>query len=208
MLLEAKGLSYSYETLLFEDLNLSLKAGSSLAIKGSSGSGKSTLLHILSSLLEPKAGEVFFNLKSIYKENEKSRLKIRRDDFGIIFQTHYLFKGFSAFENIELASILSGKDIDYDICEKLGIAHLLANKVTKLSGGEQQRISIARVLCKRPKIIFADEPTGNLDLKNAKNVMEILLEYTKSHNAGLVFVTHDDHLARFCDESLVLSEGF
>lgn len=181
-----------------------MQKGQSLAIKGASGSGKSTLLHILSSLLPPHEGEVFFNETSIYKQDEKSRLKIRRDDFGIIFQTHYLFKGFSAYENVELSSILSGKPLDMGICKDLGIEHLLLNKVSRLSGGEQQRISIARVLCKKPKVIFADEPTGNLDLNNAKNVMQILLDYTKSHNAGLIFVTHDEQLASYCDEQFVL----
>ncbi|EDK22449.1 ABC transporter family protein [Campylobacter jejuni subsp. jejuni 305] len=132
--------------------------------------------------------------------DENERLKIRRYDFGIIFQTHYLFKGFSALENIELASVLSGQDLDEKILKRLGIDTLLHQKIGKLSGGQQQRVSIARVLCKKPKIIFADEATGNLDFDNAKNVIELLISYVKENDAALFFVTHDSKLASFCDK--------
>lgn len=205
MLLNAKELSFSYDTLLFSKLNLSLDEGESLAIRGASGCGKSTLLHILSSLLKPFKGQVFYKDQDIYALSEDERLLIRRLDFGIIFQSHYLFKGFLAYENIELASILSGQEIDLNICEELGILSLIENKITKLSGGEQQRTSIARVLCKKPRLIFADEPTGNLDPKNAINVMKILKTYVQKQGAALVFITHDEYLASFCDKELLLS---
>ncbi len=201
-LLKAENLSHSFDYPLFENLNLSLKAGSSLAVQGSSGCGKSTLLHILSTLLKPNSGKVYYQNKSIYQISENERLKIRRLDFGIIFQAHYLFKGFSAFENIELASVLSGLDLDEEILKKLGIDTLLNQKVSKLSGGQQQRVSIARMLCKKPKIIFADEPTGNLDNLNALNVMQILKDYIKAYDAALLFITHDEKLASQCDELL------
>ncbi|MBC5857418.1 ABC transporter ATP-binding protein [Campylobacter jejuni] len=199
-LLRAENLSHSFDYPLFEGLNLTLKAKDCIAIQGSSGCGKSTLLHILSSLLTPKKGEVFFRDSSLYRMNENERLKIRRYDFGIIFQTHYLFKGFSALENIELASVLSGQDLDEKILKRLGIDTLLHQKIGKLSGGQQQRVSIARVLCKKPKIIFADEATGNLDFDNAKNVIELLISYVKENDAALFFVTHDSKLANFCDK--------
>lgn len=199
-LLRAENLGHSFDYPLFENLNLTLNAKDCIAIQGSSGCGKSTLLHILSTLLNPNLGEVFFNNQSLYKISENEKLKIRRYDFGIIFQTHYLFKGFSALENIELASVLSGQDLDERILKKLGIDKLLGQKIGKLSGGQQQRVSIARVLCKKPKIIFADEATGNLDFENAQNVIELLISYAKENNAALFFVTHDVKLAEFCDK--------
>ncbi len=199
-LLRAENLGHSFDYPLFENLNLTLNAKDCIAIQGSSGCGKSTLLHILSTLLNPNLGEVFFNNQSLYKISENEKLKIRRYDFGIIFQTHYLFKGFSALENIELASVLSGQNLDERILKKLGIDKLLGQKIGKLSGGQQQRVSIARVLCKKPKIIFADEATGNLDFENAQNVIELLISYAKENNAALLFVTHDVKLAEFCDK--------
>lgn len=204
-LLRAENLSQSFDYPLFKNLNLSLKAKDCIAIQGSSGCGKSTLLYILASLLQPKSGQIFYSQKNLYALNENERLQIRRYDFGIIFQTHYLFKGFSALENIELASVLSGQNLDERILKNLGIYELLHQKIGKLSGGQQQRVSIARVLCKKPKIIFADEATGNLDFENAKNVIELLINYAKENNAVLFFVTHDSKLASFCDKTYTLS---
>lgn len=204
-MLKASNLSHSYDYLLFDKLNLHFKQSTSTAILGSSGCGKSTLLHILSTMLKPDNGEVFYNGQNLYTLSEDERLKIRRYDFGIIFQQHYLFKGFSAYENIELASILSKNTLDNEILQKLGIDKLLKNKATKLSGGEQQRVSIARVLCKKPKVIFADEATGNLDFANANNVINILNDYVKENNALFIFVTHDEKLASLCDNQIKLN---
>ncbi|QWU79879.1 ABC transporter ATP-binding protein [Campylobacter novaezeelandiae] len=204
-LLRAEKITHSFDYPLFKDLDLNIYPKDCIAIQGSSGCGKSTLLHILSSLLKPNNGNVFYKNQNLYDINEKEKIKIRRYEFGIIFQTHYLFKGFSTLENIELASILSGYELDKVLLEKLGIAKLLNQKITKLSGGQQQRVSIARVLCKKPKIIFADEATGNLDFDNAKNVIEILIDYVKENNAALFFVTHDNQLAKFCDKTYILN---
>ena len=199
-LLKADNISHSFDYPLFENLSLSVKEGNCIAIQGSSGCGKSTLLHILSTLLKPNSGRVLFQNQDIYNLSQKQRLEIRRNSFGIIFQTHYLFKGFSALENIELASILSKIDLDKEILKNLGIQELVLKKIGKLSGGQQQRVSIARVLCKKPKIIFADEATGNLDKDNAQNVINILKDYVRKNKAALLFVTHDDKLASLCDE--------
>ncbi|WP_139471165.1 ABC transporter ATP-binding protein [Campylobacter armoricus] len=199
-LLKAENLSHGFDIPLFNNLNLSLNAKDCIAIQGSSGCGKSTLLHILSTLLKPQSGKVFYNNQDLYSLKDEILLKIRRKDFGIIFQMHYLFKGFLVFENIELASILSNQNIDYELLKKLDIADLMNQKITRLSGGQQQRVSIARVLSKKPKIIFADEATGNLDFKNALNVIDILISYAKENNAALVFVTHDQELAKKCDK--------
>lgn len=204
-LLRAEQISHHFDYPLFENLNLVLNSKDCIAIQGSSGCGKSTLLHILSSLLKPKNGAVFYKNQKLYDLSENTRVKIRRYDFGIIFQTHYLFKGFTAFENIELASILSGENLDEELLKQLGINKLLNQRIGKLSGGQQQRVSIARVLCKKPKIIFADEATGNLDFDNAKNVIELLISYAKKNDAALFFVTHDSKLASFCDKTYILN---
>ena len=203
-MLQAQNLSHSFEYPLFSEVNLDIKPASTTAIVGASGSGKSTILHILSTLLKPKSGQVIYNGKSLYSLSDDGLLNIRRREFGIIFQAHYLFRGFSAGENIELASILSGQKIDENILKRLGISELLSQKASELSGGQQQRISIARVLAKKPKIIFADEPTGNLDSNTASEVMSVLKEYVKETNSALVLVTHDERLANQMDALFVL----
>ena len=199
-LLKSVGLKHSFDYTLFENLNLTLLSKQSLAILGVSGCGKSTLLHILSTLLEPDEGEVFYKNISLYSQNIDEKLKIRRHDFGIIFQSHYLFKGFSAYENIELSTILTKQKIDNELFKKLKIENILNQKVGELSGGQQQRVSIARVLSKKPSIIFADEPTGNLDKDTANDVMSTLFNYIKNTNSGLILVTHDEKIASNCDE--------
>ncbi|ABK81877.1 ABC transporter ATP-binding protein [Campylobacter fetus] len=205
-MLKAVNLSHKFDYPLFNDLNLEIFPSTTTAITGVSGSGKSTILHILSTLLKPVGGEVIYNEKSIYNINESELLKIRRLDFGIIFQAHYLFKGFNAYENIELANILSGHKIDTELLEKLKIDHVINQKIGELSGGQQQRVSIARVMSKKPRIIFADEPTGNLDKNTANEVMNVIFDYVKNENAALVLVTHDESLASRCDDIFLLQD--
>ena len=197
-LLSAKNLSHTFEYELFNDVSLDLQKNESIAIIGVSGSGKSTLLHILSTLLKPDNGSVDILGNDISTLKNKALAKIKRDDLGLVFQSHYLFKGFSAYENLELSAILAQKNIDNELLKKLDIYDCIKQKVTELSGGQQQRVSIARVLTKQPRIIFADEPTGNLDKKTANRVMDLFFEYIKEHNAGLVLVTHDETLAFKC----------
>lgn len=204
-MLKALNLSHKFDYLLFNDINLDIRPATTTAIMGVSGSGKSTILHILSTLLSPTDGEVIYNDKSLYKLNSDELLKIRRYDFGIIFQAHYLFKGFNSFENIELATILSGQKINLNILKALKIDKVINQKIGELSGGQQQRVSIARVLAKNPKIIFADEPTGNLDQTTAKEVMSVIFDYVKANNAALVLVTHDKDIAQLCDIKYQLS---
>ncbi len=194
-LLEAKALEKSFDYQLFKELSLTLYTKQSVAVMGRSGTGKSTLLHILSTLLKPDSGEVLISGENIYKQKREQLEAIRRTKVGIIFQSHYLFKGLTAYENIETATLLAGTKIDKSIFEMLEIDHVINNKVSDLSGGQQQRVSIARVLSKKPKIIFADEPTGNLDKETANVVMEALNSYILSHDAALFLVTHDQTIA-------------
>jgi len=211
LLLQANNISHEFDYELFKNITLSLKKQESIAIIGMSGSGKSTFLNILSSLLNPCSGEIIYNNQDLYSLKQKKLLHIRRKDFGIIFQAHYLFRGFTANENLDIATLLSEKEISQDLLRDLKIDHVLSQGVGELSGGQQQRLSIARVMTKKPKIIFADEPTGNLDKDTADIVINTLLNYIHDNNAGLILVTHETDIAMKCDkvyklEDLILRE--
>ena len=197
-LLSAQNLSQSFEYELFSNVSLELNEKDSIAIIGMSGSGKSTLLHVLSSLLKPDSGTVSIFDENIYEMKLKKLAQIKRDDLGLVFQSHYLFKGFSGLENLEVATILSKQKVDENLLDRLNISDVINQKVTELSGGQQQRISIARVLTKKPKILFVDEPTGNLDKATASEVMKLFFEYIDEQNAGMILVTHDEELAYEC----------
>lgn len=195
-MLVAKNLSFAYDRPILENVSLELGTGETLSIMGVSGSGKSTLLHILSGFQKPQSGEVMIFGNAIYHLSADKLLALRRNDIGIIFQSHYLFSGFNAQENLEVASLLSGEKIDHELLSLFGILEILPQNIGTLSGGQQQRLSIARILTKRPKIIFADEPTGNLDRETAFSVMELLFDYVKLTQSLLVFATHDPILAK------------
>jgi len=197
-LLSAQNLSHTFEYELFNRVSLELNSKESIAIIGASGSGKSTLLHILSTLLKPDSGTVSILGDDISTLKKAKLAKLKRDSLGLIFQSHYLFKGFSAYENLEVAAMLSKKPIEDELLKRLKILEPINQKVTELSGGQQQRVSIARVLTKKPKIIFADEPTGNLDKQTAYEVMELFFEYIEENEAGMILVTHDEELAYMC----------
>ncbi|MBN2722265.1 MAG: ABC transporter ATP-binding protein, partial [Campylobacterales bacterium] len=154
--------------------------------------------------LTPKKGEVTLLDQRIDELSSSQIDQMRRFELGMIFQFHHLFKGMKAIENIEIATILSNSTVDMALLKKLEIASLVDQKTSELSGGQQQRVSIARVLSKKPKIIFADEPTGNLDKETANLVMNVLKDYVKKENAGLVIVTHDYDVAKMCDKIFVL----
>ncbi len=198
MILSATGVSHTFEHTLFDGLDISLDGGEAMSIMGVSGSGKSTLLNILSTFLLPQRGSVELFGKDIYAIPQKEQLEIRRNELGVIFQSHYLFRGFSGYENIEVASLLSGRQIEDSLLELFGIKDVIYQNVGTLSGGQQQRVSIARVLTKKPKIIFADEPTGNLDKESAGSVMDAIFEYVALSRAVLILATHDRELALRC----------
>jgi len=205
-LLEVKDVSHNFDYPLFKDINLTLNQNETIAIIGVSGSGKSTLLNIFSSLLIPNKGEVYYNNENIFNLSKNELLQIRRKDFGIIFQAHYLFRGFNADENLKISELLSGQAVDENLLESLKIDHVMKQGIGELSGGQQQRLSCARVMAKKPKIIFADEPTGNLDTQTASEVMNVLFDYVKDNDAGLIIVTHEEDIAYKCDKVYKLDE--
>jgi len=205
-LLHITHISHHFDLELYRDVELRLESSHSAAILGRSGSGKSTLLHHCSTFLQPSEGSVILLGKDIYTLKDAQIERLRRYELGIIFQFHYLFKGMSAMENIEVATMLAGEEIDEALLEKLEISEVMGQKISELSGGQQQRVSIARVLSKKPKVIFADEPTGNLDKETANLVMDVLLDYIYREEAGLLLVTHDEEMAGRCDESYRLED--
>jgi len=206
ILLQAKGISHTFDYPIFSEIDFTLKQNETIAIIGSSGCGKSTLLNILCSLLKPNSGKVFYKNTEIFNLSQKKLLELRRDIFGIVFQAHYLFRGFTAKENLKIAEFLNDKIIDMELMKTLKIDHVLSQGIGELSGGQQQRLSIARILTKRPKVIFADEPTGNLDKNTAKEVMEVLFKYIAYEKAGMILVTHEEDLANLCDKIYRINE--
>lgn len=205
-ILNTHSLAHRFEYPLFDHVDLTLYEGETMAIVGESGSGKSTLLHILSTLLKPNEGEVRLLDKDIYSLKNRDLVALRRDELGMIFQSHYLFKGFSGYENLEVSSILANEPIDEGLLKRLGLSEVIKQKVTELSGGQQQRVSIARVLTKKPRIIFADEPTGNLDNATSLEVMDLFEEYVATNRAALVLVTHNEEFANRCNKVYRLHE--
>jgi putative ABC transport system ATP-binding protein len=203
-MLEATNITHGFDYTLFEDISLSMKSGDIFSIVGSSGCGKSTLLNILSSFQKPNSGTVKLFDKDIYNIDEDELTNIIKYKLGIIFQAHYLLKGFTALENLEISTMLANTQVDYELLEKLKIDNILHQQIGELSGGQQQRLSIARVLTKKPKIIFADEPTGNLDNQTANEVMETIFDYIQKNDALMILVTHDTALANKCNKVLQL----
>jgi len=205
-LLQATDLSHAFDYPLYDGVSLELHAGESMAVQGRSGSGKSTLLHTLAGFLPPLTGRVEILGHDLYTMREGERELFRRTELGIVFQTHYLFKGMTGRQNIEAATQLAGTQIDPWLLERLEIDGVIDQKVSELSGGQQQRVSVARVLSKQPRLIFADEPTGNLDRETASLVMDVLQAYIRKHNGALFVVTHDAGIARRCEQHWVLKD--
>jgi putative ABC transport system ATP-binding protein len=206
LILKANNISHSFDYQLFKNISLEMNSKDIFSIVGSSGCGKSTLLNILSSFQKPDTGEIELFGKNIYNIDDDELLKILREKLGIIFQSHYLFKGFTAKENLEISNMLAHTQLNMELLEKLKIDNILNQQIGELSGGQQQRLSIARVLMKKPTIIFADEPTGNLDNTTANEVMNVIFDYINNNGALMILVTHDLTLANKCNRVLKLTD--
>lgn len=198
---------------VLRNINFTLNAGETAAIIGSSGSGKSTLLNLLGGLDIPTSGKVLINDDDLFTINEKSRCHVRNQHLGFIYQFHHLLPEFSALENVAMPQLIDGVDKDrarekaVQLLTEVGLAERLEHKPGELSGGERQRAAIARALINSPDCILADEPTGNLDRKNAENALELIMQLNKNYKASLIMVTHDLHIAERLDSVYVLEDG-
>ncbi|MFP8967635.1 ABC transporter ATP-binding protein [Pokkaliibacter sp. CJK22405] len=196
---------------LLEDVNLSVAAGMSLAIVGRSGAGKSTLLGILAGLDLPTTGEVYIDGTALSQLSEDERAALRAHQVGFVFQSFQLLPALSALENISLPLALKGeKNADEkarEWLEKVGLGHRIGHTPRQLSGGEQQRVALARAFSSEPSLLFADEPTGNLDEATGEHIMSLLFSLNASSATTLVMVTHDEGLAARCDQRVIMEAG-
>jgi lipoprotein-releasing system ATP-binding protein len=198
---------------VLKGVDIEIQKGEIVSIVGPSGSGKSTLLHILGTLDRADTGTVNMNNTGISSLNGKKLAAFRNKHIGFVFQFHHLLPEFTALENVCIPGWLAGrkkKEVEENATEllkMLGLAHRMENKPNQLSGGEQQRVAVARALINKPDIIFADEPTGNLDTANAKDLHELFFDLRKQFNQTFLIVTHNEELARLSDRVLHMKDG-
>ncbi|MBV1887488.1 MAG: ABC transporter ATP-binding protein [Parvibaculaceae bacterium] len=201
------------ELVVFDDLSTTIYGGQMVALVGPSGSGKSSLLHIAGLLETPTSGQVIINGRESSNLKDKETTEIRRYDIGFVYQFHNLLAEFTALENVALPQLITGKskaasnERAADLLERFGLADRMTHRPAELSGGEQQRVAIARALANKPKLLLADEPTGNLDPKTSDSVFEALLEVTRSENVAALIATHNLHLAGKMDRLLLIQNG-
>lgn len=213
-MLQANNIHHQYGDLsILNNVSLSVKKGEIVSIIGSSGAGKTTLLQILGTLERPKSGNLTINGITPFELSKKKLSAFRNSSIGFIFQFHQLLPEFTALENILLPGLIGGKTISElkpkakELMDILNISHRLEHKPNELSGGEQQRIAVARSLINSPKIIFADEPSGNLDSKNAEELHHLFFELRIRYQQTFVIVTHNESLANMSDRKLFMMDG-
>ena len=196
-----------------DNVNLDIVAGSSLSIMGPSGSGKTTLLHVLAGILKPTQGTVVYKNRNMATLPDAYRTRLRRSDFGFVFQSGQLIEELSAEENVALPLMLSGADYKKavaaasDWLERLGLQQLASHRPGEMSRGQRQRIAIARALAISPSVIFADEPTGALDQATGEQIIELLTGWCARTGASLIMVTHDPNVARSCQMTIHMQDG-
>ena len=196
---------------VLKNINFEIKKNERVAIIGESGSGKTSLLMLMSGLEKPTTGSIFFQNQDFSKITEDKKTEIRKQKIGLVFQQFYLIPNYTALENVmfpmQINEINDEKEKATSILADFGLAHRTNNLPSELSGGEQQRVAIARAISFNPKVILADEPTGNLDRKNTELVSSLLLDYSKKKKISLVLVTHNSNLAKKCDKVIKLFDG-
>ena len=215
-LIECQQVSYHYnsgkiKTPVLEALNLSISSGESIAILGQSGCGKSTLLNLLGGMSQPSKGEVHLNGANLGQLSEDKITELRAQHLGFVYQFHHLLYDFSSVYNVAMPLLIKGVDKESAIAQseklltRVGLENRLNHKPSELSGGEKQRVAIARAMVVEPDCLLADEPTGNLDAKNAQDVLELILELDENNTSSLVIVTHDQDIAKKMNRTLTLS---
>jgi lipoprotein-releasing system ATP-binding protein len=213
-MIKANNIQYAYGTLeVLKGVDLHIKKGEFVSIAGASGAGKTTLLQLLGTLDDIQAGSLIINNKEVNKLSQKELSKFRNKEIGFVFQFHNLLVEFTALENVCLPAYIAGKSKKEaeakatEILTMLGIQERLSHKPNELSGGEQQRVAVARALINSPAIILADEPSGNLDSKNAKNLHNLLLKLNQETGQTIVIVTHNNELANMANRKLEIVDG-
>ncbi|AZZ96307.1 ABC transporter ATP-binding protein [Pseudoalteromonas sp. R3] len=203
--------TFEGDLTILSDINFSVKSGESVAVVGTSGSGKSTLLSLLAGLDIASKGEVYLDGEALHQLNEEQRARLRAEKVGFVFQSFMLVQSLTALENVMLPAELAGeknaKEQAQALLEKVGLAHRVGHYPSQLSGGEQQRVAIARAFIGTPKILFADEPSANLDSKNGQLIESLLFDLNKQHGTTLILVTHDEDLAKQCDRIIHIEGG-
>ena len=216
ILIEVKDLKKSYPVTndtrleVLKGINLNILKEEIVAIVGKSGAGKSTLLHILGTLDKPESGKVLFESEDVFLKKEKQISEFRSKKIGFIFQFHHLLPEFTAIENVMIPSMISGtldKRRAAEILTEVGLKNRSEHKPSELSGGEAQRVAIARALINSPKLVLADEPTGNLDSENADAVINLIFDLRKKYRQTFVIVTHNEEFANKCDRIIKLHDG-
>jgi putative ABC transport system ATP-binding protein len=215
-ILEAKNLTKSFtigsrEVTVLDDVSLAVPEGAFLVVRGSSGSGKTTLLSLLSGLDRPTAGKVFLENRDITDATEDDLARIRNTTIGFVFQSFHLVPSLSTIENVMFPAELRGggqpREKADTLLKRVGLDHRRDNYPHQLSGGEKQRTAICRALINSPKIMFADEPTGNLDSENGAAILDLLTEFHRERHNTLVLVTHNEEIAGLADRTVVLADG-
>jgi len=219
MILKANNLVKTYQTTrkfrleILKSVSLEIEEKKISVIIGASGAGKSTLLHLLGGLDRPDSGEVFFDNENIFKYSDDKLAKFRNRNIGFVFQFHHLLPEFTALENAAIPLMINGTNLDKasarakELLDALGLSDRFNHKPAELSGGEQQRVAVARALANDPSIIFADEPTGNLDSANSESLHEVFLHLRDTYNKTFVIVTHNSGLVELADNVFEMKDG-
>jgi lipoprotein-releasing system ATP-binding protein len=218
LLLRCQGVTKTYQkdgasVEVLRGVDLALTEGETLAILGSSGAGKSTLLHVLGTLEPPTKGEVLYYGQDVTRFPSEKIARFRNREIGFVFQFHYLLQEFSALENVLMPALIAGEDRPkYEerarqLLTEVGLGHRLSHRPAELSGGEQQRVALARALVMNPRLLLADEPTGNLDSKNAHMVRDLFLRLSRDRGVTIALVTHDEEIAKDFGRHLVMKDG-
>ena len=216
-IIECRSLCFSYtegnnQTPVLRNLNLEVSSGDSIAILGQSGCGKSTLLNLIAGLDHPTEGEVLVNNINISELDEKNRTELRSNNLGFIFQFHHLLNDFTSLYNVALPLLINGSNIDNamalstKLLTDVGLENRLNHKPSELSGGERQRVAIARAMITKPACLIADEPSGNLDSKNAEGILELIIDLNSKATSALLIVTHDLGIANKMERKLNLAD--